>query len=615
MTGSGNCVGRWLTLLLGLGIAGCFGDKPSDLARHKSDRGDVDGPVTPIPPPQNDPESVTRVKPPTSPFRFENVAEGSGIRFKHHSPLTEERHTHLVYGSGLGWFDFDRDGRPDLYCCQGATYAVGEPSDGNPLADGPSNLLFRNRQNASFVDVTQAAGLLDRRYSMAIAAADYDNDGFVDLCVTAYEENVLYHNNGDGTFDQVELPLQTHAGRLSTGCAWADVDADGNLDLFIANYARLGPDDYPVCEHTEAGKTLHIVCHPHELEAMPDLLFRNCGDGRFADMSAEAGITVAEAQTGLGAVAADLDHDGDIDIYVANDARPNHLWENQGGGTFVDVGQLSGTALNRHGAREAGMGIAIGDIDRDGRFDFLVTNFYNETNTLYRNEGAFFFSDVTDEMGLGAASRPRLSFGPCSVDFDNDGWLDLLTVNGHVHDRLHEFNRNEPFAQAPQIFQNAGGTRFHEVSAGSGGFFTEPRVGRGVAVADYDRDGDADVAVNHLNGPAALLRNDTPDVGGWLQIELIGTQSNREGIGAVITIDLGQQALVRCRQASTSYFSCDEGRLLVGVGNAERLKRVSIRWPSGREECWEDVQVNTYRRFVEGAGSEIVSPPEAEGRG
>ncbi len=615
MTRIGTYAGRWLTFLLGLSFAGCVGDKPSDSDPPRSDRGDADGLVTPILPPQIAPETVTPVELPTSPFRFENVAEVSGLQFRHHSPLTEERHTHLVYGSGLAWLDFDNDGWPDLYCCQGAAYVVGEPADGNPLADRPSNLLFRNRQNGSFVDVTQAAGLLDRRYSMAMAAADYDNDGFVDLCVTAYEENVLYHNNGDGTFDQVELPQQMHAGRLSTGCAWADVDADGNLDLFVANYARLGPDDYPVCEHTEAGKTLHIVCHPHQLEAMPDLLFQNCGDGRFADISAEAGITVGEALTGLGAVAADLDQDGDIDIYVANDARPNHLWENQGDGSFVDVGQMSGTALNRHGAREAGMGIAIGDIDRDGRFDFLVTNFYNETNTLYRNEGAFFFSDVTDEMGLGAPSRPRLSFGPCFVDFDNDGWLDLLTVNGHVHDRLHELNRNEPFAQSPQIFQNEGGRRFREVSTGSGRFFSEPRVGRGVAVADYDRDGDADVAVNHLNGPAALLRNDTPDGGGWLQFELIGTRSNRDGVGAVITIDLGQQAMVRCRQASTSYFSCDEGRLLVGVGNAEQLKRVSIRWPSGREECWEDVPINTYCRFVEGAGSEIASPPVVESRG
>jgi hypothetical protein len=566
-------------------------------------------------PSENDPQSAEPVESSSSPFRFEDVAGASGIRFHHYSPLTEERHTHLVYGSGLGWGDFDHDGWPDLYCCQGAAYVVHEAMADGSVPATPSNRLFHNQQDGSFTDITQAAGLHDERYSMGIAVADYDNDGFADFCVTGHEENVLHRNNGDGTFSQVELPRQTSAGRLSTACAWADVDVDGNLDLFIANYARLGPDDYPICQHTEAGKTLHVVCHPHQLEAMPDLLFRNCGDGRFADVSAKAGITAEEARTGLGAVAADLDQDGDIDIYVTNDARPNHLWENQGEGSFVDVGQISGTAVNGQGAREAGMGIAVGDIDRDGRFDLLACNFYSETNTFYRNEGALFFLDVTDEMGLGAPSRPRLTFSPCFVDFDNNGWLDLLTVNGHVHDRLHEFDRNEPFAQAPQVFENERGTRFREVSTGSGRFFTEPRVARGLAVADYDRDGDVDAAISHLNGPTALLRNDTPNSGGWLQMELTGIQSNRDGVGAVIRIEVGQQVLVRCRQAGTSYLSCDEGRLFVGAGDAGQTEQVSIRWPSGREECWKDVPINTCRRFVEGSGKQTTGTREAPSRG
>ena len=240
-------------------------------------------------------------------------------------------------------------------------------------------------------------------------------------------------------------------------------------------------------------------------------------------------------------VAADLDEDGDVDLYVSNDTTPNFLWENQGDGTFVDRGVVSGTAFNRYGACEAGMSVEAADFDGDGRFDLFVTNFFHETNTFYRNEGKLLFSDVTPATGLGAPSKLRLGFGTCGLDFDRDTFLDLLVVNGHVHDRLHEIDRDEPFAQLPLLFHNEKGKRFSEVSAGSGRYFAEPHVGRGAAAADFDRDGDADVAVNHLNGPAALLRNETTPAGGWLQIELVGTSSNRGGVGAVLTIDLGRQ--------------------------------------------------------------------------
>ncbi len=533
--------------------------------------------------------------------------------FLHHSPLTEQRHTHLTYGSGLGWFDFDRDGWPDLYCGQGTTYWASTPEDNRSSEADPSDVLFLNRQEGSFIEATGPAGLAEAVYSMGVAAADYDNDGFADLCVTGYEENVLCRNNGDGTFSKQTLPQGKSPGRLSASCAWADVDADGNLDLYVTNYAQLGPEDYPLCTHTEAGKTMYIDCHPRRLQALPDTLYRNCGDGHFADISAAAGIAAESARCGLGVVAADLDEDGDVDWYVSNDTTPNFLWENQGDGTFLDRGVVSGTAFNRAGACEAGMSVEAADFDGDGRFDLFVTNFFHETNTFYRNEGGMLFSDVTAETGLGAPSKLRLGFGTCGLDFDRDTFLDLLVANGHVHDRLHEIGRDEPFAQLPLLFHNEKGLRFSEVSAGSGRYFAEPHIGRGAAAADFDRDGDADVAVNHLNGPAALLRNETAPAGDWLQIELIGTISNRDGVGAVLTIDLGRQRVVRTRQAGVGYCSCGEERLLIGVGDAARVQGVSVRWPSGRRESWKDLPVNAFLQLVEGTGqSSPLAPGEDE---
>jgi hypothetical protein len=532
----------------------------------------------------------------SGPFQFSEVAGSTGLRFRHYSPLTEQRHVHLVMGSGVGWIDFDRDGWPDLYCCQGASF------DRDSNEEPPSNALFGNRGGETFSEVTRAAGLLDTSYSMGVAAADYDNDGFADLCITGYESNRLYHNNGDGTFNLVGLPNQSSPGRLSASCAWGDVDADGDLDLFITNYAKLGPDNYPICDYTGAGKTIHVVCHPSFLEAVPDLLYRNIGDGRFADSSEEAGIRAVKAHQGLGVVAADLDADGDTDFYVANDTTGNHLWQNQGSGQFDERGGEAGTSTNKHGAREAGMGVAIGDVDGTGTLDLFVANYFNETNTLYRNEGRLLFSDVTDEMGLGAPSRLRLAFGASFADFDNDGWLDVLTANGHVHDRLHEIGREGPFAQLPQVFYNDRGSRFRDVSLSSGAYFHDPHVGRGTAIADFDRDGHADVAISQLNSDVVLLKNDAADIGRWLQVELVGVQSNRDGVGAMVQLDLGERRLVRSVQAGVSYLSCDERVRLIGIGSLDKVREVTVVWPGGRRESWADLEANRLWRLVEGNG-------------
>ncbi|MDA1052934.1 MAG: CRTAC1 family protein [Planctomycetota bacterium] len=541
------------------------------------------------------------------PFRFVDVAKSVGIGFRHYSPLTKQRHVHLVMGSGIGWFDLDRDGWPDLYCCQGASF------DGDANDVRPSNALFWNRAGEAFSQVARQAGLLDIRYSMGIASADYNNDGFADLCVTGYEVNTLLHNNGDGTFARVTLPQQSSPGRLSASCAWGDIDADGNLDLYITNYAKLGPEDYPICEQSAAGKTIHIACHPSKFDRMPDFLYRGVGDGQFIEISQAAGIVDGESLQGLGVIAADLDQDGDTDFYVANDTTPNYLWENRDDGQFTDRGPDSGTSTNRHGAREASMGMAVGDVDGNGQLDLFVTNYYDETNTLYRNEGSFLFSDVTDEMGLGAPSRPRLGFGASFADFDNDGWLDLLTANGHIHDRLHEIGRNGSFAQLAQVFHNGRGSRFRDVSVSSGLYFREPHVGRGTAIADYDRDGDSDVAINQLNSEAVLLQNNAKEIGRWLQVELVGIASNRDGIGAILQIDLGDRVLVRSVQAGASYLSCDERAMLIGLGSLDMVREVTVVWPGGRRESWNDLGANRLWRLVEGTGSVSNASYTAEG--
>lgn len=538
------------------------------------------------------------------PLQFREIAQSRGLDFHHYSPLTKQRHVHLVMGSGIGWFDFDSDGRPDLFCCQGAAFSTAQSGQEDGDGQRPSDHLYRNTAEGMFEKVSVEARIASHKYSMGIAAADYDNDGFVDVFVSGYEENRLWHNQGDGTFELVRLPKQHQAGRLSASCTWADVDLDGNLDLFVTNYAQLDRYAYPTCTHSYHGRTIEITCHPNQLTALPDLIYRNLGNGEFREVSSKTGIHAAPRH-GLGVVAADFDRDGDIDFYVANDTTPNQLWENLGGWQFRDRGVESGTATNRHGAREAGMGIAAGDLDGDGLPDLLVTNYFHETNTFYRNEGNLAFADVTDEMGLGGPSRLRLGFGVSLADFNNDSWPDIMIANGHVHDRLQEIRRDEPFAQKPLLFINRHGHGFRDVSAEVAGYFAEDHVGRGTAVADFDADGDPDIAINGLNEPVKLLENVTDDGHGWISLDLIGTASNRRGFGAVIEISADERKIVREHLAGSSYLSCDSATVLVGIGQARTVDELTVQWPSGRRERWGPLEANQRLSLVEGTGNEL----------
>ena len=528
---------------------------------------------------------------------YTDVATSSGLTFTHYSPLTPERHLHLFMGSGLGWLDYDQDGWSDLYFCQGAVW----PPRAEPEHDlSHSNQLFRNRQGR-FENVTVACGLTNFEYSMGVAVGDFDNDGFPDLYVSAFGPDSLYRNMGDGTWSEVTGQPVLNDNRFSASCSWSDIDGDGDLDLYVTNYLKIDPAKYPLCSHVENGKRYPGGCHPHYQPHDFDLLIRNDGDGSFSDITKAAGLLAESPRAGLGVVSGDFDDDGDQDFYVANDTVNNQLWVNSGNGTFTDEAIPMGVAVNGLGVAGAGMGLAAGDVDGDGRTDLFVTNYFNETNTLYRNDGVA-FTDVTAEYGLAAPSRQRLGFGTSLVDADNDGWLDLFVANGHVQSYPPELDRKTPFAQLPQLFRNQQGGRFQEVSSAAGPYFRRAIVGRSSAVADYDHDGRLDLAVLHLNGPAALLHNDGSGGGHSLTLRLIGRTGNRDAIGARVETRVGDRHLVRSCQGSQGYLSTDDRRIHIGLGDALRADSVSVRWPSGRVESWEATAAGQLRTLVEGSG-------------
>ncbi|MEZ6061884.1 MAG: CRTAC1 family protein [Planctomycetaceae bacterium] len=535
---------------------------------------------------------------------FEEVTDRVGIRFVHQSPLTPERHTHLAFGSGVAWLDFDHDGWPDLFAAQGAPFTAAGSSNGEFASDG----LYRNRSGSHFDDASQMCGLADSDYSMGVAVGDFDNDGFPDVYVSNFGRNRLLRNCGDGTFLEAAAASGVDDAGFGASCTWLDLDSDGSLDLFVANYLDLDPENYQLCKVRHEDTDYGITCHPRTVPPTRDVLFRSLGDGHFSDDTQKSGMTDSPPAQGLGVVAADLDADGDTDVYVANDSVANDLWINDGGGRLINEAVISGTAFNRSGQREAGMGVVAGDVDGDGRPDLFVTNYYGETNTLYRNEGAGLFLDVTDEFGLGNSSRLRLGFGTSLCDFNNDGWLDLFVANGHVHDRPEVLGPNVPFQQRPQLFQNLAGRRFAEVSDSAGPYFQRLLVGRSSAAADYDRDGWQDLAVGHLNSPLVLLHNEARSANSAsLQVQLVGVNSNRDAIGAVLEIQAGENLLTRFRVGSSGYLSCDDGLLTIGLGTTAHPADVTVRWPDGKRETFRSLQIGQRHVLIEGRGAAPVS--------
>ena len=535
-----------------------------------------------------------------SAISFQDVTNAAQIAFQHRSPVTVKRHLHLMMGSGVGWIDFDRDGYPDLYCAQGEAWSNVERKQSQPVDIALSNRLYWNRRNSRFQDVTAVSGLTILNYSMGIAVGDYNHDGFDDLYVSAFGRNLLYCNQGDGTFSEVSSASHVDDPGYGASCTWADINGDGLLDLYVVNYLEIDRDHYPICSRRVDGARVYFICHPRYVPGQYDVVYLNLGNGSFLDVSRKAGLHSEPARQGLGVFAADYDQDGDIDLYVANDSVANQLWINNGQGVFTDQALVAGLAFNRSGDREAGMGLAGADYNGDGEVDLFVTNYFGETNTLYRNEGALFFLDVTDETGLAAPSRARLGFGTSFLDVNNDGWEDLFVTNGHVHDRLSQLGKTEPYEQEPQLFLNLAGSRFDDVSAQSGEFFRTKQVGRGCAVADFNQDGLVDLAVSHLNERLVLLENRSEQIHKSMALQLVGTRANRSAIGAVVEVACDSRRITRLRKGSSSYLSADEAWITCGLGDCRSEVSVKVRWPGGKTENWAGLQPGGRYTLIEG---------------
>ena len=526
------------------------------------------------------------------PIRFVDMTQKLGIEFRHVSGSTDDKAVPTANGSGVAVFDFDGDGRMDLYFAQSTFLPV------NPAA-GHTGRLYRNGADGRFVDVTSGSGLDARTYfTHAAIAGDIDNDGDPDLYLCNYGRNALFRNEGGGKF--VDISAQSGAdfeGWSSSG-AFLDFDGDGLLDLYVSTYADWKyPEDNRFCG--DAAKKVRLYCDPKELRPAPDRLFRNLGGGRFEDVSKKAGIDRPDGH-GFGVIASDLNVDGKIDLYVANDQDPNFLFLNRGDGTFEDATAVAGAALDSRGHAQAGMGVDAEDVDGDGLPEIVVTNFSNEPNTLYRNMGQGLFMDVTSAWGLTAISLPWVGWGTTLTDFDADGRPDLFVANGHLDDNRHllgvEFSQPEP----PLLMRNFDGKRFETAAAGAGEYFETKHVGRGVAWGDLDNDGDVDLVISHKDGLPAILYNESPRADHhFLRLKLQGTTSNRDAIGACVEFESGGRKVVRQVKGGCGLMSTHDNRLTVGLGGVSEIDALTVRWPSGKVTTRKDVSVDGELHLIE----------------
>ena len=512
-------------------------------------------------------------------IHFTDVTDVAGIHFVHTNGASGEFHLPETLGAGGAFLDYNNDGHLDLYLVNSAAPSV----------------LYRNNGNSTFTDVTASAGVSNQgSYGHGVACGDYDNDGYVDLYTTNFGTNRLYHNNGDGTFTDVTAASGTADARWSSSATFFDYDNDGDLDLYVVNYVNYKLDaSAPTCfENPTFGATEKVrgYCHPKHFEGTPDSLYRNNGDGTFTDVTEAANVRDPGGMflgKGLGVVAADFNADGNPDLYVANDDTPNYLFYNKGDGTFAEIAILAGCAYSADGIAQAGMGVDAGDYNGDGHLDIFVTNFSYETNTLYRNNGDGTFTDVSYKARLGEESYLFLGFGTGFFDADNDGHLDIFVANGHIFPNVERTTDVISYRQPNQLFLNRGDSTFAEVRLDG-----QHVVSRGTLFGDYDNDGDIDVLVTQLNDKVTLLRNENGNRNNWLRLKLIGTHSNRNGIGARVTLTLGDESQTREIHTGYSYLSSNDPRLLFGLGERTVVDRLQIRWQRGAVQILEDLSAN-----------------------
>jgi hypothetical protein len=547
-----------------------------------------------------------KAAPPAGPL-FREVASETGMKFHHFTGATGEFYMPEIMGAGAALLDYDNDGDLDVYLIQGSMLDPRKNPDEArfPLPPGErlGNRLYRNEVAPSgalhFSDVTAQAGVGHIGYGMGAATGDYDNDGDTDLYVTNFGSNVLYRNNGNGAFTDVTREAGVDDERWSTSAAFVDYDRDGDLDLFLLNYIDFTVKGNKRC-FAATGEPDY--CTPKAYRPVTARLFRNEGGGRFRDVSTAAGVTAAYGP-GLGVTCSDLDGDGWIDIYVANDTAANLLWLNRKDGTFREAGLELGAAYSEDGLARAGMGVSAGDFDGDGDDDLVVVNLTREGATLYRNEGVSGFQDATAALGLRTMTFPYTGFGLEWFDYDNDGRLDLFVANGAV--ALMESLRGEayPFHQRNQLIRNDG-TRFVDVTAAGGAALELSEVSRGAAFGDIDNDGDIDIVVTNNNGPARLLRNEAARGRNWLLVKLEGLKSNRQGIGARVGVwREGQKPLWRRAHTDSSYLSASDPRVHFGLGQSRGPVTVEVRWPDGSIERWSGVGLNRLATLREGSGA------------
>jgi enediyne biosynthesis protein E4 len=540
--------------------------------------------------------------PSTSPVQFVDVAHEAGLNIPNvWGAADHKRYIIEAKGSGIAFFDYDNDGWLDIYLTNGTRL-------GEKWAEGraPTSQLFKNNRDGTFTNVTEKSGLARTGWQTGVCVGDYDNDGFDDLFCCFWGHNILFHNNSDGTFTDVTLKagIYDEQIRWGAGCTFLDYDRDGHLDLFVCHYIKLdpaqtpGPADPPVCQW----KGIPVMCGPRGLTGDTNVLFHNNGDGTFTDVSEKAGILKPGPRYSITAVSYDFDSDGWPDIYVAVDSEASILYHNNHDGTFTDIAVIAGCAYSENGHEQAGMGVGVGDYDCDGWFDIFKTNFADDTCNLYHNNGDGTFSDVTFSSGVGINNR-YVAWGCGFIDYDNDGWSDVIQINGHVYPEIDTHDIGQVYKNPRLVYRNLGNGQFKDVSSQMGPGITTPFSSRGAAFGDYDNDGDVDVLVLNMNDVPSLLRNDGGNKQNWIKLKLIGTTCNRTAIGARVRVVTGTHIQMNEVHSGSSVMSQGDLRLHFGIGKAQIIDRIEVKWPTTQKiERFLHVKPNQILTIKEGGG-------------
>ena len=541
----------------------------------------------------------------TGPVVFEDVSEKAGLaHWRHHQGNATKQFILETNGSGVGLIDYDNDGWLDIYVVNSSTMKALDGKEESPHA-----ALFHNNHDGTFTDVAAKAGVTNDRWGFGVAIADYDNDGWPDIFVANYGKNRLYHNNHNGTFTDVAEKAGITLGNWSSGATWGDYDGDGRLDLFVAGYVHFDKDHPPISGENGIANAFcsyrgeQVNCGPHGLPGEPDHLFHNNGDGTFTDVSEQAGVGDKPGYYGLTAVFADVNGDGKPDLIVGDDSTPNYLYLNKGDGTFEDVSYASGYALNEAGRETATMGIALGDFENNGQLDIFNTTFSDDYKPLYRNEGDANFTDISYQLGIAEATVPYLGWGADFLDYDNDGWKDILEVNGHVYPQVDQHQWGTSWAEKPLLFHNLEGKKFELIPAVEGTGLADVIPGRGLAVGDLFNDGKLDAVINVEDQHPVLLRNVSADKNHWLELKLVGTgKSPKDAVGATVYVTANGMKQRGDVISGGSYLSTNDPRPHFGLGGATTVEGIEVHWPSGKVEQFTVPGVDRIVTLTEGSG-------------